>query len=166
MLHTDWYTVSRNAIKEVYNTDWQLMCGLLAATSPTAHLSGNVRLANKAYTQLKCTGTVRRDSFIRTHYIGLTQLLTVGKLNGQKTESYRLALLGDDQAIVLDRWMLRYLSLPETISRRRYQQVAAQCRELARQSGMPPAHWQAGVWCSVRQDSKSYADYLTYPMKI
>ena len=83
----DWYTLSRQAVKRNYGCDWRLFCAILAATSPNSQLKANVRLAMKAYNEIKETGTVNREHFILAHYKGLLSVIKTGRPNGRKCKA-------------------------------------------------------------------------------
>ena len=71
-------------------------------------------------------------------------------LRGPKIRAFYRALLGDDEAVVIDTWMLRALGHHEKPTPKQYKRLAQRVRREARRRGIPPAVWQAIVWCKAR----------------
>ena len=140
-----------------------MFCALLAITSAHTRLSANTALATKAYNQIKTMGVVRRDGFVRGHYKGLVKYLATGKVSGQKCSAFYKALCGDPDAVVIDVWMTRWYFGQHDVrplSPRVYNIIVGKVRDRAWFMGVTPVELQAQVWCEVRGNTRSYADYL------
>lgn len=71
-------------------------------------------------------------------------------LRGPKVRAFYRALIGDDEAVVLDVWMNRAMGAPERYTTKQYAERAEALREAAASVGLPPAPFQAVVWGIVR----------------
>jgi len=156
----DWYSDSRETIKEIYGEDWRLVCAILAATSGRASLPCNVTLARKAYNQIK-QGYVQREGFINAHYKGLLSVIKTSKPRGRKCNALYQNLIGNETEVPVDIWMMRYSGLPRTHpTRQDYDWIEDNVRQEAKELGITTAQRQAEIWVIARKDSRSYADYL------
>jgi len=157
----NWYIESRQAIKRTFGDDWRLFCAIAAATSPNNSVRLNTRLAIKAYNQIKATGTVKRSSFINAHYKSLLNVIANGEPNGRKCQALYHALIGHDDYVPVDIWILRYFRIPKKVpTKRQYDLIESAIREDAASKGLTPAQRQAELWCEIRRKSDNYADHL------
>jgi hypothetical protein len=70
-------------------------------------------------------------------------------LRGPKILAFYHALLGVKSAIVLDVWMLRAAGHGK-VNQNVYRDTAQQLLRESREAGVPPAEFQAVVWCVIR----------------
>jgi thermostable 8-oxoguanine DNA glycosylase len=78
-------------------------------------------------------------------------LLGFDALNGQKTNAFARAIAGDEQAVVIDVWMLRALGIEKkTPNQTLYKEMARAVRKVANELGMTPRATQALIWIVVR----------------
>lgn len=73
-------------------------------------------------------------------------------VSGPKTTAFARAILGDEQAVVIDAWILRVFDLqPEQkVTGKRQREITAAFTEAAAVVGETPRDLQAIVWCVVR----------------
>lgn len=72
-------------------------------------------------------------------------------LGGPKVRSFYRAMMGDEDAAVIDTWMLQAIGWESRwLSPRQYERCAAALREAAQHAGLPTAQFQAVVWTQVR----------------
>ena len=72
-------------------------------------------------------------------------------LNGQKTNAFARAIAGDENAVVIDVWMLRALGIEKkTPSQSGYKEMAKAVTTVAIEYGMTPRAMQALIWIVVR----------------
>ena len=156
-----WYRDSRHAVKEIYGTDWKLFCKCLAATSANCSLKANVTLARKAVEQILSTGTIPRAGYTHTHYAGLVQV-SKGRLpNGRKSQAFARCLLGNEQHVVVDIWMLRYAGIIRNApTAREYDLIADTVMQEAKRYDRTPAGHQAVLWGMARGSVESFSTYL------
>ncbi len=158
-----WYANSYARIRERYGEDADLFCALLAATSANSSVKTNVKLAEKAYWQIKNDGNVKRESFVRHHYSSIQRVLREGLPSGQKCENFYRALTGDENAVVIDIWMLRYFGYEHIKggpSKGLYRELSEKVRSIAAERGITPAQCQAEIWCQTRGNGESFADHF------
>ena len=72
-------------------------------------------------------------------------------LSGPKVRNFYRAMMGDENAMTVDRWMLRAVGWPtDTITNGQYDLVANAIRQASLGTGLTPAQYQAAVWVKVR----------------
>ena len=75
----------------------------------------------------------------------------IDALRGPKTNAFARAIAGDDEAIVIDVWMMRAAGLetdaPTVVQ---YREISAAIDRLSREYGMAPRVMQALIWIVVR----------------
>ena len=79
--------------------------------------------------------------------------LTLGfdALKGLKTNNFAKAIAGNENAVVIDVWMLRALGIEKkTPTQSQYKQMADAVTEVATLHGMTPRAMQALIWIVVR----------------
>ena len=82
-----------------------------------------------------------------------TNALTMGfkALNGPKTNAFAKAIAGDEQAVVIDVWMLRALGIEKkSPTQSQYVEMANAVRTVSMEYGMTPRSMQALIWIIVR----------------
>lgn len=159
---SSWYRESYEAIKRVYGEDVEMFCALLALTSANCMLNANATLAKKAYNQIRASGTIKRESFTRTHYGGIVKYLNDGKIHSRKCGSFYECLVNEDSEVVpVDIWMMRLYHMGHDVpTREEYDVIEADIVCKARELGVKPRDYQAELWERVRGNSKSYAGYF------
>lgn len=94
------------------------------------------------------TGEVRHTATVKAM---VARALGGHPLAGLKVEAFAQAIAGDRQAVVIDRWMMRYLGHPRKgFTARQHERMAARVRTEAMYSGYPPRDYQARIWALVR----------------
>jgi hypothetical protein len=72
-------------------------------------------------------------------------------LNGQKTNAFAKAIAGDENAVVIDVWMLRAVGIEKkSPSQSLYNELAKAVTATATMYGMTPRSMQALIWIIVR----------------
>jgi len=157
-----WYQDSHDMVMARYGEDTNLMLGLLAATSANATVKANVTLARKAYGQIKATGTIQRDGFMRTHYRAILHYLESGKLNGRKCSAFYECLTNpDSEHIPVDIWMMRVYGIDRKIPTKiQYDMIESDIVTKAKKQGIRPRDYQNMLWVKQRGLSDAYADYF------
>lgn len=160
-----WYTRSRRAIKRRYGKDWKLASALLSAVSANNAVKSTCTLAEKAYWQIKQTGTIRRESFCRSHYMSLLNIIENGEPNGRKCKALYYNLIGDENYVPVDIWMMRYFHLmppgkSNDVPKWKFDLIENAVKEDAHVKGMTVAQRQAEIWCEARGKSDDFSDHL------
>jgi hypothetical protein len=77
--------------------------------------------------------------------------LGFGALNGAKTNAFAKAIAGDEQAVVIDVWMLRAVGIEKkTPNQSQYNELASAVKKVAFDFGMTPRAMQALIWIMIR----------------
>jgi hypothetical protein len=72
-------------------------------------------------------------------------------LKGLKTNAFARAIAGDEQAVVIDVWMLRAVGIEKkTPSQSQYNELAEAVKKTAFEYGMTPRSMQALIWIMIR----------------
>ncbi len=138
---SQWYASELAAIGRLV-PDAPRMISFLASTSANSTVRANVTLAIKAERQ-------HTDGEPFTGYLGqvvanLERGARGEPLHGLKIEPFRRALLGDPDAVVIDRWIFRAYGTKDRDA------IATSIRCLASGLNVAPSAFQAGVWCGIK----------------
>ena len=155
MQYADWYQQDREFLRSMYGDGWQLMAGLLAATSPQVRLETSWQWSTAIYRSFKAGNEPDLSMLHRCHILNVQRALAGEPLQGRKVRAFYAALCGDTDAVVLDMWILRlfkyYPRHTHNPQGGRYDRLAAAFRCVARHNGIEPAELQAMLWISYRQ---------------
>jgi thermostable 8-oxoguanine DNA glycosylase len=82
-------------------------------------------------------------------------LLGYQALKGLKTNAFAKAIAGDEQAVVIDVWMLRAVGIEKkSPNQTLYFELADAVKKVAADNGMTPRAMQALIWIVVRGSSQ------------
>lgn len=148
-----WYDKLRAHIESIYEEDTDLFIDMLAATSANTSVKGNVTLAMKAYQQYK------NDKAFSGYLPIIKHMLDIIRINyktgihapfgGRKVQNFAAALKGDNQAVVVDRWMLRAFGFPN-VTDNRYTIIENWILDKAHKLGLTGRQVQAAMWCGIK----------------
>jgi hypothetical protein len=182
-----WYDQTLTELQNIYGPeDGRLMAAFLAVTSPNTTLKSNVTLALKAFEIYKAKGEITPES-IAAHlptvenvehqkgFLGSVvrnlNLVAKGQEPAAKGGSLKVlrfyqALMGDPNAVVLDRWMIRAM-WPEKIrqlanqeglqyekyalTESQYKMMERVVQQKARELGVTPRDLQAMIWVGMKR---------------
>lgn len=123
--------------------------GIIAALSPQIQWERNKLLAAEVMCDGRVTGQSRANVLKSLRIYDGERPLSV--LGGPKVRAFYRAIMGDEDAAVLDGWMSRALGRPVAFfSARQYERCAAALREAASYTSLTTAQFQAVVWTHVR----------------
>jgi len=173
----DWYLETRQTIVEIFGeSEAWFVCQLLASTSINSALRSNVSLFAKAYVELK-TGKPF-SGYIPVMLNQLERLRNGQPISGRKISNFARAMFGDDQAVVVDLWIMRAFGLDTrrklktgrfgnwTPSKTQYDTIENWIIETAPELGLKPRELCSMIWSGIRttQTSKDnptrYCDLL------
>lgn len=144
-----WYLDAERVAEEVArNLDTTLEIGatVVSAFSPRERWARNVTNAIKFSLG---EPVVALGNNIRMANAALT--LGYDALKGQKTNAFARAIAGDENAVVIDVWMLRALGIEKkSPTQSQYKEMAKAVTEVATHFGMTPRAMQALIWIIVR----------------
>lgn len=149
-----WYENDRKFLQQLFKQDWQLVAALLAATSPQVQMIASWQWTMRIYRDYSAGRKVRMDGLHKCHRKNVIRALSGQELSGRKVGAFYLALIGDNNAVVLDVWMLRLLKYyPEhkhNPEGKRYDKLADRFRVIAKINNYKPAEFQAALWIKYR----------------
>jgi len=151
-LNGKWYRESRRtarALARKHGTTLATAAGVLAALSPRIQWRANVAAADKVL------GGQRDPSRVAGFDANIDKAFRIADgekplsvLGGPKVTAFYRAIMGDEDAGVVDVWMWRAMGYaPGEVS---YAVAEAHLREAASQAGLPVSTFQAIVWTKVR----------------
>lgn len=152
----DWYKnakgVMRHLVDDAKDTD--MMCWLVAATSPRQSLKGNITLAVRAYKDFKQHGKLVSQGFLPNVVANVERVFEDKAISGPKVFAFGRALVkeGHTDACPVDLWMLRMFDYPHWTERR--QAVIENTLRAVSDSCMPGlklAQFQAALWTGYRR---------------
>lgn len=144
-----WYVDAERIAEQVArNLDTTLEVGatVVSAFSPRERWSVNVARA----IQFSLGEPV---TCLKNNIVMANNALTLGfsALKGLKTNAFAKAIAGDEQAVVIDVWMLRAVGIEKkTPSQSGYSELAEAVKKVAFEFGMTPRAMQALIWIVVR----------------
>jgi hypothetical protein len=151
---TKWYLDAETIAREVstnLNVSLEIGATIVSAFSPRERWSRNVSNAIKFSLGKELTGVLGNN--IRMANAGLT--LGFEALKGSKTNAFAKAIAGNENAVVIDVWMLRALGIEKkTPSQSIYNEMANAVTAVAKAHGMTPRAMQALIWIVVRGSSQ------------
>ena len=160
-----WFEDSRKQVRLIFDDDFDVFCKLLAGMSPISTLESNVAEAIKAYRQIKWYGSLIRNTFIYSRY-SVTNKLLNNQSTTRKVQAMYQNLVGNENVIAIDRWLLRYFGYTEAMIIRGiyknsdYDKLEDIIKYEAEKLSVTPAQRQVQIWCAMRKDDTSYGDVL------
>jgi len=149
----DWYYVSRHEARRLareFNCTLSCAAGVIAAFSPRMTWKGNLTMAERCLAKVEPLGgfATSRERAVRIRE-GERPLQV---LKGPKTREFYRAIMGHEDACVIDLWMCRAAGLgKDSPTAREYEVISAALREAAGQTTHTVAEFQAIVWTQVRR---------------
>lgn len=144
-----WYLDAERVALEVarnLETDLEVGASVVSAFSPRERWTNNV---SKAIAYSLGQPVVGLPNNLRMADKAIT--LGYDALKGQKTNAFARAIAGDENAVVIDVWMLRALGIEKkTPTQSQYVEMARAVKKVAIEKGMTPRAMQALIWIVVR----------------
>lgn len=144
-----WYVDAERIAEQVATNlgkSLEVGASVVSAFSPRERWSVNVARAISFSLGEKVT-------CLKNNLVMANNSLTMGfkALNGQKTNAFAKAIAGDENAVVIDVWMLRALGIEKkSPTQAQYKVMADAVTTVAIQYGMTPRSMQALIWIIVR----------------
>ncbi len=133
------------------------MIGFLAVTSVNSTVKSNVTLALKALEQHEAGEDF--TGFLSPVIANLGRVVRGETVKGDKIRNFHEALLGNQYAVVIDRWMYRAYGY-DVQGINAYRAIQAAIFREAEEAGMYPAEYQAQLWAEFRGAGEDFADIL------
>lgn len=147
-----WYRESRRyarALAREHGGGVGRAAGIIAALSPQVQWHRNKAMACEVMETGWATGQTHTNLLkARRIWLGERPLQVLG---GPKVRSFYRAMMGDEEACVIDTWMATALGWPHNFfSERQYEKCAAALKQAASYTDLTTAQFQAVVWTHVR----------------
>jgi hypothetical protein len=175
--HRRWYVEGVPALQAMADglgVDFQLLCDVVAITSPRVHVVRNIRIARDYLSRraelatldgaaiARALGTIPSTGAALAHYE------RTGRIRGPKTRAFSDAIQGDPDALVLDVWMSRALGVPQSrlFTKDVHGKAVARVGRVARRLGWTVAETQAAIWAGAiarHTDSRGRRTYVDAP---
>lgn len=154
-----WYNKAQQVaqlIADNMGTTLEVGATILSAFSPNARWAHNVAIAIR-YSQGEKVGGLAYSLEVA----GKARELGFNALTGLKTHFFARAIAGDENAIVIDLWMIRAAGLinkktgelKETATTVQYREISQAVLRTSRKIGLSPRDTQALIWCVIRGES-------------
>jgi hypothetical protein len=144
-----WYVDAERIAEKVaenLGTTLEVGASVVSAFSPRERWSVNVAraIAWSLGQEVAC---------LKNNLVMANNALTLGfaALKGMKTNAFAKAIAGDEQAVVIDVWMLRAVGIEKkTPNQSTYNELVNAVKTVAFEYGMTPRAMQALIWIVVR----------------
>jgi hypothetical protein len=144
-----WYADAEKIAHEVsrnLGTDLEVGASVISAFSPRERWATNVAKAIAFSLGEPVTGL---SNSLKMAQASLTHGFEA--LRGQKTNAFARAIAGDENAVVIDVWMMRAAGMEKNSPNKKdYEELSRAVRNVARQNSMSPRTCQALLWILVR----------------
>ena len=134
-----------------------MFLGFLAVTSVNSTVKANMTLALKAYAQHSLGKPF--TGYLKAVIVNLHNVVEGKTLNGPKINAFFLALKGDKNAVVVDRWMARAYGF-KSVTASNYDRIERNIRIEAGANAMMPSDFQAWKWASIRGAGEDFGALL------
>ena len=144
-----WYVDAETIARQVatnLNTTLDVGASVVSAFSPRERWSVNVARAIQFSLGEEVT-------CLKNNIVMANNALTMGfnALKGLKTNAFAKAIAGDEQAVVIDVWMLRAVGIEKkTPNQSLYNELSNAVKSAAFEVGMTPRSAQALIWILIR----------------
>lgn len=161
----NWYSKTTDFLKDTFGDNYKLIAALLSACSPQVNLKTSWTWTIEIYNQYKAGKMPDLSKLMRCHRANVLRALAGQELSGRKVQNFYENLIGNDNAVTLDTWMLRLFGWYDRHIRvptdRQYDKLANRFRAVAKANGYAPAEFQAILWTKYRQQNgRQPVDYV------
>ena len=141
-----WYADAQEVaedVAEIMGTTLEVGASIVSAFSPRERWASNVA---KAYSFAHGKPIVGLSNNLKMAQRATE--LGFDALRGQKTNAFARAIAGDDNAVVIDVWMIRAAGLDASkgVNKSQYKALAEAVRTVAYSHGLSPRTMQALIW--------------------
>lgn len=170
--YKDWYRNTRSSLINKFSSDYKMVAGLIASTSPRRDVQRNIRIAialYKAYQNNPKQFTheminerkqfCKKFEIMNAHYNNVKTTITHNyskplELSGNKVNAFYNNMIGNYDFVTIDIWMLRILGLSKEaiVSKKEYLHLSNIISEVAKEQNLLPAELQAILWIKYKQE--------------
>jgi hypothetical protein len=125
----------------------EVACSVISSFSPR-----NKWITNKAHAYQFALGKNPKGLKNNLKMANASTRLGFAALKGLKTYNFARAIAGNQNAVVIDTWMIRAAGLDSTkgVSKGNYSTLAQAVHAVAKETGWNPIATQAAIWCAIR----------------
>jgi hypothetical protein len=135
-----------NQVAENLNTSLEIGASVVSAFSPRERWTSNVRKAIQFSLGEKVIGLSNNLKMAEASLV-----LGYEALRGPKTNAFARAIAGDENAVVVDIWMMRAGGFAiDSPNKTQYTEVTEAIKTVANKYGLTPRTTQALIWIMVR----------------
>lgn len=148
-----WYTDQTQFLKCRFGDDWQLVAGLLAATSPRVRLRISWDWTLSIYDAVKVGRKPDLSMLMKSQRKNVERILKGEPLSGHKVSRFYANLCGDLEPVTIDTWMLKLWKVElrsHNTQAKQYGRMERAFQKWARLKGVAPATMQAILWNHTR----------------
>ena len=155
-----WYDDTFSNIQSLFEMDdsgedsealTYLFIDLLAATSPQTNIIRNTFLATQMFAFINDAILCKIKMAFEAHLNNVCRALLGLPLSGQKVTAFQANLLGDQNAVTVDLWMMRVFQRDnEAPTPAEYEDISKATRKAAKEFGVSPAQMQAALWVGIK----------------
>ncbi len=128
-----------------------LFIDLLAATSPQTNIVRNTFLTSQIFGFINDAILCKIPMKFEAHLNNVCRALLGLPLSGQKVTAFQANLLGDENAVTVDVWMMRAFNRDsDAPSAKEYEDISMATRKVAKQYGVAPSQMQAALWVGIK----------------
>jgi hypothetical protein len=146
---TEWYRDGEDLchdLARIGDTTLEVAASVVGALSARERWSSNVSKAYAFFYGRQIRGL--SNSLLCAN---MATVLGFDALKGQKTNAFARALAGDDEAIVVDVWMMRAAGFAkDSPNKTDYAEISEAIQNIAKAKGLSPRTTQALIWILVR----------------
>ena len=170
--YKDWYRNTRSSLINKFSSDYKMVAGLIASTSPRRDVQRNIRIAIAIYKEFNSNRKqllnemvnnrkqfCKRFELMNAHYNNVKTTLTHNynkplELSGNKVNAFYNNMIGNYDFVTIDIWMLRILGLTKEAitSKKEYQNLSNIISEVAKEQNLLPAELQSILWIKYKQE--------------
>ncbi len=146
----NWYKDDIKHIQENF-ADSKLFSALLAATSPRVSVSRSYKMSIHIYNQFNSGQAIDYTGIIPAAIGNIKRALAGQELSGPKVRSFYQNLIGNENAVTIDVWMLKFFGIHNKgLTVKQYGKLADKVRRYAKRIGLTPSSLQAILWTYTR----------------
>ena len=156
----NWYDDTLSNIQNLFELDSSgedsaelayLFIDLLAATSPQTNIIRNTFLTTQVFAFINDGILCKIKMAFEAHLNNVCRALLGLELSGQKVRAFQANLLGDQNAVTVDVWMMRVFNRDgDAPTAKEYDDISAATRKAAKEFGVSPAQMQAALWVGIK----------------
>lgn len=160
-----WYTKARKNLKflaKQYNIPYKTIAGITAITSQNIRLEHNMKIVLdwiKNGANIEACEKIKHYSIVKNN---AKMFLQTGQINGPKISQFYEALIGNNDAIVLDTHMASAFNVKNKWSKTKMNLAKKDIQKISKHLNWKPCQVQAAIWCSIYKQKSNKTQAANY----